>query len=72
MKQCEEIRAEIIKNLLEEGQMPKNRLIELVYARLTVTQSEIRSEWSRMKKDGLVYCVRDMPGWVGIYSEHVS
>lgn len=67
MKQCEEIRAEIIKTLLKKGQMPKKQLIDMVYARLTVTQAEIRAEWSEMKKEGLVYCVRDMPGWVGIY-----
>lgn len=71
MKQCEEIRAEIIKNLLKEGQMSKRQLIEMVYASLTVTQAEIRSEWSNMKKEGIVYCVRDMPGWVGIYQKRV-
>ncbi|MCC3388190.1 hypothetical protein D4758_30670 [Enterocloster citroniae] len=67
MKQREEIR-EVITALLESaGQMPKKDLVEMVYARLTVTQAEIRAEWSEMKKEGLVYCVRDMPGWVGIY-----
>ena len=44
---------------------------EMVYASLTVTQAEIRSEWSNMKKEGIVYCVRDMPGWVGIYQKRV-
>ncbi|MDU0931233.1 hypothetical protein [Hungatella sp.] len=51
--------------------MSKRQLIEMVYASLTVTQAEIRSEWSNMKKEGIVYCVRDMPGWVGIYQKRV-
>lgn len=63
----ESIRKLIIETLQNEGQMPKEELIETVYARLTVPQTEIKAEWSKMKKEGIVYCVRNLPGWVGIY-----
>ena len=48
--------------LQREGQMPKSDLIEAVYARLTVTQAENKAVWSEMKKEGIVYCVNDLPG----------
>lgn len=67
MKQKEEIRKAITEALKREGQMPKKDMIEAVYARLAVTQAEIKTVWSEMKKEGLVYCVNDLPGWVGIY-----
>lgn len=67
MKQREEIREAITAALEREGQMSKKDLIDEVYAKLMVTQAEIRDEWMRMKKEGLVYCVSGLPGWVGIY-----
>ena len=67
MKRREEIREAITAALERERQMPKKDLVDEVYARLTVTQTEIREEWTRMKKEGLVYCVSGLPGWVGIY-----
>lgn len=69
MKQCEEIRQKITEVLRNEGQMTKTDMIECIYAGLTVTRREISDEWSRMKREGLVYCVNDMPGWVGIYDQ---
>lgn len=69
MKQSEEIRQKITEVLRKEGQMTKTDMIDRVYARLTVTHREISAEWSKMKREGLVYCVRDFPGWVGIYDQ---
>jgi hypothetical protein len=67
MKQKEEIRHAITEVLKREEQMPKKNLIEAVYARLTVIQVEVKAVWSEIKKEGIVYCVNDSPGWVGIY-----
>ncbi|MDR1770361.1 MAG: hypothetical protein LBS02_06975 [Hungatella sp.] len=67
MKQKEEIRHAITEVLKREEQMPKKDLIEAVYARLTVTQVEVKAVWSVIKKEDIVYCVNDLPGWVGIY-----
>lgn len=72
MKQCEEIRQKITEVLRNEGQMTKTDMIECVYAGLTVTRREISDEWSRMKREGLVYCVHDLPGWVGIYDQETT
>lgn len=67
MRQREEIREAITAVLEREGQMSKKDLIYEVYVRLAVPQTEICSEWTRMKKEGLVYCVSGLSGWVGIY-----
>ena len=47
--------------------MPKRDLIDAVYAGITVTQAEIKAVWGEMKREGIVYCVNGLPGWVGIY-----
>ena len=64
MKQREEIR-EVITALLESAeQMPKKDLVEMVYARLTVTQAEIRAEWSEKRGSCLL---RERYAWMGRY-----
>ena len=69
MKQNAEIRKEITETLRREEQMKKTDMIESVYTGLSVTVKEICAEWSQMKREDLVYCVNDMPGWVGIYDQ---
>lgn len=68
MKQREEIRANITSFLIQSGQMPKRVLFDMVYNKLTVTRAEINAEWAEMKKEGIVYCVHGLPGWVGIFT----
>ena len=48
-------------------QADKKELIEYVSGKCGCTQKEAAAEYAAMKKEGLVYSVRGMPGWVGLY-----
>lgn len=45
----------------------KKEMIEIVHMLYDCTTKEILSEYSSMKKDGLVYSVSGLNGWVGLY-----
>lgn len=49
------------------SQIDKKEMIEIVHMLYDCTTKEILSEYSSMKKDGLVYSVSGLNGWVGLY-----
>ena len=51
------------------GQMSKKSLIEWTAGVEGCTQKEASKAFSELKKDGKVYCVIDMPDYVGIHQE---
>jgi len=62
-----ELREQIIKVFYKHYgcQMVKKDLIDCLSHNYTA--KEINTEYSLMKKDGLVYSVTDLKGWVGYY-----
>lgn len=64
------IRQQIMKELKNgKDQVEKTKLLEAVSVVCDCSRKEVEQEYSKMKKENLVYSVIDMPGWVGMYEK---
>ena len=60
---------EFMTSSFKYEQMPKNELLYYIEKKCDVTQREVTKAYSELKKEGIVYSVIGLPGWVGIHKE---
>lgn len=64
------IREAIAKELkYGKDQIQKVNLLESVSVICDCSRKEVAAEYSKMKKEKMVYSVIDMPGWVGMHEK---
>jgi hypothetical protein len=50
----------------------KHDLLEYVACVQDCRQSDVSKVFTQLKKEGIGYCVIDLPGWVGIHPEKLN